>query len=230
MFAQGILQERNTVCGTEKMGITFLKLVGGLGALWAATKMGLEWTGQMNLVRDSVAQSAAWAVKVHAVLSAPSQPSTLLIMSLSVGFFFLLVYVDNRNRRSRIFRLPLSPGSSRHQREQREKDPYSARISSNRPVSPFQLQEEWESLEESDRETVREVVLKGGLMESDITALLKARGFLQDGAAYESIADRVSFIQCDFTGYHSIVPVCRSWLSEKIHEELKDESCSNEIR
>ncbi len=210
------------------MGITFIKLVGGLGALWAATKMALEWTGKMNLVRESVSESAAWAVQLYAVLSAPSQPSTLLILSVSVGLFGLLVCFDNR--RSRIFQYSSRNGLAKNQNESSEKDKLTAQIAGNRAINHQRLQEEWESLDERDREVSREIVLKGGLMESDITALLKARGFIPYEALYEPIADRVSFIQCDYTGYHSLVLVCQPWLSKKIQEEFKDDTFLNEIR
>ena len=82
------------------MGITFLKLVGGMGAVWAATKMVLEGTGEMAFIRGRVNESAAWAAKVYSMLSAPSQPSTLLILGVSVGLFGLLVFVDHQKART----------------------------------------------------------------------------------------------------------------------------------
>lgn len=76
------------------------------------------------------------------------------------------------------------------------------------------IEEEWESLEEVDKETIREIVVQGGLWESDILALLQARGFLYHRVRYDSLADRVSFVECDYAGYHSILPEYHALLEE----------------
>ncbi len=210
------------------MGITLLKLVGGFGMIWAITKTCLEWTGKMHLIRASVSASAAWAVDLYGVLSAPSHPSTVAIFSVSVGLVGLLVYVEKR----KVHRCRSQAGSSPIDSRSAQQEPDGRMVSfgSNDAIGRSQVHQEWENLEEGDREIIREIVLKGGLMESDITALLKARGFLQYDNAYEPITHRVNFIHCDYSGYHSIVPACQGSLCEKIREEFRDDGISNERR
>ena len=210
------------------MGITLLKLVGGFGMIWAIAKICLEWTGQMHLIQASVQASAAWAVNLYGVLSAPSPPSTVAIFSASVGLVGLLVYVEKKKGHRWRSGSGLSPLDNPHSPQ--ESDGRMAYFLTNEADWRSQVHQEWEKLEEGDREVIREIVLKGGLMESDITALLQARGFIRYGNPYEPIADRVNFIQCDYTGYHSIVPGCYSSLCEKIREELRDDSISRERR
>ncbi len=118
------------------------------------------------------------------------------------------------------------PQTSTFQVSRVKKEPTPEQPSPISEVSKPRLDEEWDSLDEGDREVAREIVLHGGLMEPDIIAFLKARGFLPYGKAYEPIADRVSFIQCDYVGYHSIAPGFQSLVEEKIGEKFQDDSFS----
>lgn len=66
--------------------------------------------------------------------------------------------------------------------------------------------EEWKNLDDADKEVIREIVSQKGLWETDIIALLQARGFVYHTAHFDSLAERVSFVHCDYAGYHSIPP------------------------
>lgn len=196
--------------------------------LWVAGKTVLEWTGKIDLIRTSLGAFAAWAVDLYGALSAPSHRSTVVIFSLSVSLVGMLVFIEKR--KGRLWRSACQASREENVGGRLEAEKIATSMASTVAISYQQVKEEWEQLEEGEREIIREIVLKGGLMESDITAILKARGFVQYDVTYEPITDRISFIQCDYTGYHSIVPACRSWLSQKIQEEMRDESFSNEIR
>ena len=196
--------------------------------LWAVGKTVFEWTGRMDFIQTSLGVLSAWVVDLYGVLSAPSHQSTVVIFSLSLSLVGMLVYIEKRRGRKWQSTLGVSRGNDDAGGPGEEK--FSTSTVSRGAINYRQIQEEWDHLEEGEREIVREIVLKGGLMESDISAILKARGFLQYEATSAPITDRISFIQCDYTGYHFIVPACQSWLSEKIHEEMKDESFSHEIR
>jgi hypothetical protein len=72
------------------------------------------------------------------------------------------------------------------------------------------VSEEWHDLDEVDKEVIREIVSQKGLWENDIVALLQARGFLHSTATFDPLAERVSFVHCDYAGYHSIPPEYQS--------------------
>jgi len=95
----------------------------------------------------------------------------------------------------------------------------------NLSVLREQMEEEWTNLEEVDKETVREMVIQGGLWESDMLALLKARGLLYRTTRYDSLADRVSFVQCDYSGYHTILPEYHSFIEKLITADYAEELC-----
>ena len=204
------------------MGITGLKTLCGIGLLWALTKTGLEWTNNMPWIREVFMDSSERGRELFAMLPAVSYPTTVEIFGASACLYGLLVFFEHRKAsRGRIrFGWGNSEPCPRSQ-GQGDGPERGERVGG---YSWNQVCQIWDDLEESDREIVREIVIKGGLMESDITALLKARGFIQHDHAYEPIAERVPFIQCDFMGYHSIVPAWKSWLCGKIREELRDES------
>lgn len=68
----------------------------------------------------------------------------------------------------------------------------------------MKVEEEWRRLEEGEKEAIRAIVTQSGLWETDIIALLETRGFLHPKATLESLAERASFVVCDYAGYHSI--------------------------
>ena len=209
--------------------IPILKTLGGIGALWGVLKTVLEWTGYIQVMGASVTDSSAWILGVLTVLNAPSQSMTLLITVVSFGVFGMLVLRDGKER---------PPGRWKHKQGggneldiQSGSESYPGRMGNSQVLRNQQFQEEWEQLEEGDREVLREIILKGGLLDSDIAAILQARGFppTQD-EVQRTIADRVCFLVCDYSGYHSVHPVCHAWLRQKILSEMRDESMAGEIR
>ncbi len=205
------------------MGKYVLKLLAGLGVLWSVTKTLLEWLGNIDFIAENF-KEPGWIREVYTFLHTPSPTSNLLVFSISFSLFGFLRYYEKRKRETP--RYITLPQTSTFQVSRLKKEHTPEKPSPVSEVSQPRLDEEWDSLDEGDREVAREIVLTGGLMESDIIALLKARGFLPYDSAYEPIADRVSFIQCDYVGYHSIVPGFQSLVEEKIAEEYQDDSFS----
>jgi len=205
------------------MGKKGLKLLAGLGVLWSVTKTLLEWLGSIDIIAESF-NEPGWIGEVYTFLHTPSPTSNLLVFSISFSLFGFLRYYEKRKRETP--RYITLPQTSTFQVSPVKKERTSEQPSPVSEVSKPRLDEEWDSLDEGDREVAREIVLTGGLMESDIIALLKTRGFLPYDSAYEPIADRVSFIQCDYVGYHSIAPGFQSLVEEKIAEEYQDDSFS----
>lgn len=91
-------------------------------------------------------------------------------------------------------------------------------------ITQERVKEEWNGLDEADKETIREMVVQGGLWESDIIALLQVRGFLYHNSRYDSLADRVTFVQCDYTGYHSILPEYQALLEGVLAADYAEDS------
>jgi len=84
------------------------------------------------------------------------------------------------------------------------------------------IAEEWNSLDEVDKEVIREIVSQKGLWENDIVALLQARGFLHATATFDPVAERVSFVHCDYAGYHSIPPEYQSQVEGVIANDYRE--------
>ena len=133
-----------------------------------------------------------------------------------------MVYHEKK-KRERDRYIPL-PQTSTFQASGVNKVPAPAKPSTSTTVNKQHFDEEWDSLDEGEREIVRELLNNGGLMEPDVIALLQARGLLPYKGAYEPIADRVSFITCDYVGFHTIAPEFQSLLEDKIAEESRDDS------
>lgn len=145
----------------------------------------------------------------------------VLVFSLSVlGILFL----HGHTKRSSPKQIPWPPTLPRESVHE-EQQPFTAPLSTdNRTIAKERVEEEWNSLEEADKETIREMVVQGGLWESDIIALLQVRGFLYHNARYDSLADRVSFVQCDYAGYHSILPEYHSLLESVLAADYAEDS------
>jgi len=205
------------------MGKKGLKLLAGLGVLWSVTKTLFEWLGNIDFIAESL-NEPGWIREVYTFLHTPSPTSNLLVFSISLSLFGCLRYYEKRKREPP--RYITLPQTSTFQVSWVKKERTPETPSPISEVSQPRLDEEWDNLDEGDREVAREIVLTGGLMEPDIIALLKARGFLPYDSAYEPIADRVSFIHCDYVGYHSIAPGFQSLVEEKIAEEYRDDSFS----
>jgi len=73
-----------------------------------------------------------------------------------------------------------------------------------------------------DKEVIREIVSQKGLWENDIVALLQARGFLHATATFDPVAERVSFVHCDYAGYHSIPPEYQSQVEGVIANDYRE--------
>ena len=210
------------------MGTTLLKFIGGLGALGVAMSMALEWTGSMDRVRENVIPFRAWGVTVNTTLQVPFLPSTLVIFIMAAEGGSLVAYL--KNRKGRVPRYAGNPVFSENLTGRLDLKGLQACGVHYPTIRNQRCKEEWEHLEERDREVIREIVLKGGLMEADISALRHARGLEEPGRIPVPLTERVSFIHVDYTGYHSIVPAFLLWLNQKIQEEMRDESIAQEIR
>ena len=86
-----------------------------------------------------------------------------------------------------------------------------------------EVAEEWSRLGEADKEVIREIASQKGLWETDITALLQARGFLHPSSGrFDSVAERASFVHCDFAGYHSIPPEYQAPLAKVLASDSSE--------
>ena len=86
------------------------------------------------------------------------------------------------------------------------------------------VEEEWNKLEEAEKEVIRAIASQEGLWETDIIALLETRGFLQPKGTLESLAERVSFVHSDYAGYHSIPPKYQAQLVRVLANENAEDS------
>ena len=68
------------------------------------------------------------------------------------------------------------------------------------------------------------MIIQEGLWERDIIALLQSRGFLSHHARYDSLAERVSFVQCDFSGHHSLLPDYHAHVETILAEDYAEET------
>ena len=134
-----------------------------------------------------------------------SDPTTsLFVLAVSwivLGILFFLVRTQRKARSPFPVSRPL--GTSRHktQASRPRQLPDQPTLTRDRG----DVAKEWSRLDEADKEVIREIVSQKGLWETDIIALLQARGFLHPSSArFDSVAERASFVHCDFAGYHSI--------------------------
>ena len=136
-----------------------------------------------------------------------SDPTTslfLLAVSWTVlGILFFLVRTKRKARSPFPLSRPLD--ASRHKTQAPRPRPLPDRPAFTK--DRVEVAEEWSRLDEADKEVIREIASQKGLWETDIIALLQARGFLHPSSGrVDSVAERASFVHCDFAGYHSIPP------------------------
>ncbi len=152
-----------------------------------------------------------WMGTLSRVALTPLPISNAWVLVLSLIILGMLL-VLGRTKRDSAKQIPLPPTSPQKHVHEEQRNLTTPLLTDNHAITKKRVEEEWNNLEEADKETIREMVIQGGLWESDIIALLRARGFLHHTIRYDSLADRVSFVQCDHAGYHSILPEYHSLL------------------
>jgi hypothetical protein len=146
-----------------------------------------------------------WIETFSRLVLIPAPTTTLLVLALSLIVLGILFFLDRPKRKAPPpAPLPRTPRPSiPKERVSRSWGP------PDRPTitqDRVDVAEEWNSLEEADKEAIRAIVSQEGLWETDIIALLQARGFLHPTATLEALAERVRFVHCDYAGYHSVPP------------------------
>jgi hypothetical protein len=205
------------------MRAKIFKLLSGFDILLSVTTIALkaEWFGNGTFFTERFTQPE-WLEKGYHFLNTISPNGILFLLCTSVGLYVGLVYYEKKKRKK--YRPKKYPKTSTLQTGGVKKVPAPTKPSTSTTVSKQRLDEEWERLDEGEREIVRELVNNGGLMEPDVIALLQARGLLPYKGAYEPLAERVNFITCDYVGFHSIAPEYQALLKEKLEQESKDDS------
>jgi hypothetical protein len=150
-------------------------------------------------------RASGWIETFSRLVPMPAPTMTLLVLALSLIVLGTLFFLDRPKRTvPPPAPLPRTPGPSiPKERVSRSWGP------PDRPPiiqDRVDVAEEWNSLEEADKEAIRAIVSQEGLWETDIIALLQARGFLHPTATLEALAERISFVHCDYAGYHSVPP------------------------
>ena len=152
-----------------------------------------------------------WIETFSGVVLTPAPATTLLFLVLSLSVWVILSFLNKSPKQK--FPLPPPPHPAPLPRIPR---PSIRKEQVSRPWGPpdrppiiqdrVDVAAEWNSLEEADKEAIRAIVSQEGLWETDIIALLQVRGFLHPTATLEALAERVSFVHCDYAGYHSVPP------------------------
>ena len=196
----------------------FLKHVAVAVSLLAGFRLLME-----ELLRAGLIEDTNWMVTLSriALIPLPISNVEVLVISLSVlGMLFVLERIKRDPRK----RIPLSPAPPQEIVQEEQQTFTPPLITDSPTITKEHVEKEWHSLEEADKETIREMVVQEGLWESDIIALLQARGFLSHNARYDSLAERVSFVQCDFAGYHSILPDYQAHIETILAEDYAEET------
>ena len=159
----------------------------------------------------------------HFVLT-PTTTSILLVLVFSLSVWGILLFLERtkRNTPSPAPSWPPTPRGRMHQKQLSKPRPRPQdrpTITKNR----IEIEEEWNILDEEDKEAIRAIVSQGGLWEADIIALLKARGFLHT-ATVDSLAERVSFVDCDYARYYSILPEYQALLDLLLAKDYAENS------
>ncbi len=187
--------------------------------LLAGLRVLVEELTRAGLIEDRGA-IAGWLETLYRMALAPLPISNLGILVCSLSVLGMLLILG-RTKQDPSKKIPLPhtpPRETIHDKPQPIPLPAAEGL-----ITKEDVEEEWHSLEEADKETIREIVVQEGLWESDIVALLQTRGFLSHNARYESLAERVSFVQCDFAGYHSILPDYRSLLENVLAADYAED-------
>ena len=151
-------------------------------------------------------QSQEWldAFSQAVLLSDPT--TSLLVLAVSWSVLGILFFLVRSKRKARsLFSVSRPLGTSRRKTQASRPQPHPDRPTPTK--DRVEVAQEWRRLDEADKEIIREIVSQKGLWETDIIALLQARGFLHPSSSrFDSVAERASFVHCDFAGYHSIPP------------------------
>ncbi|MDA0737525.1 MAG: hypothetical protein O2999_11310 [Nitrospirae bacterium] len=187
--------------------------------LLAGLRLLVEELSRAGLIEDR-GSIAGWLETLHRLALAPLPISNIGILVCSLSILGILLVLGRTKREtSKKIPLPHTPP-----RETIHDKPQPAPLSSTEGlITKAHVEEEWHRLEEADKETIREIVVQEGLWESDIVALLQTRGLWSHHARYDSLAERVSFVQCDFAGYHSILPDYRSLLEDVLAADYAED-------
>ena len=200
----------------------FLKSIAVVVSFIAVCRLLVEKLLRAGLIVDGD-RSTDWLATFSRAILTPLPISHVEVLAVLLSILGMLFVLGRKKRDSRK-RVPLSPAPPQ---EAIGNDPktFVQPLSADRhSITKEKVEEEWRSLEEADKETVREIVVQAGLWESDIIALLQARGFLSHRARYDSLAERVSFVQCDFAGYHSVLPDYQAHVETILAEDYAEEA------
>ena len=193
-----------------------------LVSLFAAIRLLIEEFIRIGLGGDSGAVTG-WLGTLADVALTPLPVSNLWILTFSLSILAILLFFGRTKLRS-VKQAPLPHTLPRESVPEKAQSFISPLFVESLPIIKKRVEEEWNSLEELDKETIREMVVQGGLWESDIIALLQARGFLYHTVRYDSLAERVSFVECDYAGYHSILPEYHSLLEGVLATDYAEDS------
>lgn len=170
-----------------------------------------------------------WIEPFFRYILLPDPTITLLVLVVSFCVWVLLRFLGRTRQKT-----PSSPPSpprpesvpqTRSLPKPKLSSPrYSQKSLTLPPKNRVKVEEEWRRLEEADKEAIRAIVSQGGLWETDIVALLENRGFLHPQATLEDLAERVSFVDCDYAGYHSIHPEYHAQLVSVLDTDNAEDS------
>lgn len=159
----------------------------------------------------------------------PDPTITLSVLVVSFCVWAILFWLGQRTRKA-----PFSPPSRPPQesfrqlvslrKNQESKPGRPPKSCTTTHHDRVKVEDKWRRLEEADKEAIRAIVSQGGLWETDIVALLETRGFLHPKATLASLAERVSFIDCDYAGYHSIHPEYHAQLVSVLDTDNAEDS------
>ena len=171
---------------------------------------------------ENIGADRDWLSPVMDVILTPLPVSSIGLLAGSLGVLIILLFLGRTKKKSstQIPLAPITPIEKPHKEPQLTSPSPSKE---NFATLKDRVEKEWNNLEEADKETIRELVVQGGLWESDIIALLKTRGLLYGMARYDSLADRVSFVQCDYAGYYSIFPEYHSLVEAILAADYAEE-------
>ncbi len=168
------------------------------------------------------------------IVLTPDPTFMLLVLLGALGLWVVLSFLERRKPQSSLITAAQSPAASR---PTRSKFPPRGSLRKTQGVHPggsqetaqavpqklVNIEKEWHNLEEAEKEAIRAIASQDGLWETDILAALEARGFIQVKATLDSLTERVSFVQCDHAGYHSVSPEYRTQLTRVMAHEQGDE-------
>ena len=158
----------------------------------------------------------------------PDPTITLSILVVSFCVWAILFWLGERTRKAPFSAPSRPPQESFRQplgfpKNQESKPGRPSKDHTTIHHDQVKVEEEWRRLEEADKETIRAIISQGGLWETDIIALLETRGFLHPKATLDSL-ERISFVDCDYAGYHSIPPEYHAQLVSVLDTDNAEDS------